>query len=621
VSAVLHGGDVRAVLATLPERSVQTCITSPPYWGLRDYGTASWEGGDADCGHTAGRGGNLANSEASTRGGGHKMVESQTVPFRGDCGKCGARRVDNQLGLERTPEEYVASMVDVFRGVRRVLRDDGTLWLNLGDSYAGSATVGRNDADRLSVGAAGGHGGGISPPRMGTSVRAVKETGLKPKDLVGIPWRVAFALQADGWYLRSEVIWGKPNPMPESVTDRPTKAHEQIFLFAKGQRVSRVVQIADVAGEVVHFGQHVSAEKSLAREPVTKFCVRLASALFDGAQRQHDFSLPPFYAEEWKQAFDGGHGELIGHHPCVGRLAAIAARLLCADTTTKGFLQEMDRLWLDLGARNALLIGGAKSLLGAPSIHVDADGSVTVHDSGEVCQFEFGHDRIVWHRPTTCNYYYDADAIKEPNSSDPETLARIGRGGERRASSKEIDCRDQGGSGRNPNNVTEFELTGRNARTVWTIATQPYSGAHFATFPEELARRCILAGSSAKACESCGAPWERVVERESSFPVSARDGHPTRYGDTETMSAKGYGMPSIRSSTTTLGWQPTCACENAGTGQSTVLDPFGGSGTTASVAVGHGRRAIHIDLNPAYLELARQRIGPMLCVDAVPEAA
>jgi DNA modification methylase len=169
-------GDCRAVLATLPESSASCCVTSPPYWGLRDYGHAG------------------------------------------------------QLGLEATPEAYVANMVEVFRGVRRVLADDGTLWLNLGDSYA-SDTKG-----------SGGTGKGLHSDRavqydqsQHFAPRRVAH-GVKPKDLVGIPWLVAFALRADGWYLRSDIIWAKPNPMPESVTDRPTKAHEYVFLLAKSER-------------------------------------------------------------------------------------------------------------------------------------------------------------------------------------------------------------------------------------------------------------------------------------------------------------------------------------------------------------------------------------------------
>jgi DNA modification methylase len=148
----------------------------------------------------------------------------------GDCRKCGAKRADLQLGLEKTPEEYVAKMVEVFREVRRVLRDDGTLWLNLGDSY---------NAYNGNAGPGSGFSAGSAcdteRPHLETG-HGLRTRGLKPKDLVGIPWRVAFALQADGWYLRQDIIWHKPNPMPESVTDRCTKAHEYIFLMAKSQK-------------------------------------------------------------------------------------------------------------------------------------------------------------------------------------------------------------------------------------------------------------------------------------------------------------------------------------------------------------------------------------------------
>ncbi len=169
-------GDCREVLKTLPDESVNCCVTSPPYWGLRDYGHAG------------------------------------------------------QIGLERTPQEYVENMVAVFREVRRVLREDGTLWLNLGDSYTGY--WGKKYAHKP-------FGADRTPD---SSTPPHKDTpdwwamGLKPKELVGIPWRVAFALQADGWWLRSDIVWAKPNPMPESVTDRPTKSHEYIFLLTKSDR-------------------------------------------------------------------------------------------------------------------------------------------------------------------------------------------------------------------------------------------------------------------------------------------------------------------------------------------------------------------------------------------------
>jgi len=217
-------GDCRDVLASLPAGSVHTVVTSPPYFGLRDYGTGEWEGGDAACNHrheTA----HQQQGATSLRAGRSNVEAQRNENFRETCGRCGARRVDRQIGLEPTPDEFVAALVAVFREVRRVLRDDGTVWLNLGDSYAvngGARAYGSTD---------GATGRADAP---GNLRRA--PNGYKPKDLIGIPWLVAFALRADGWHLRSDIIWSKPNPMPESVTDRPTKAHEYVFLLSKGPR-------------------------------------------------------------------------------------------------------------------------------------------------------------------------------------------------------------------------------------------------------------------------------------------------------------------------------------------------------------------------------------------------
>jgi len=226
-------GDVTARLAELPAASVQCVITSPPYWGLRDYGTATWTGGAEDCAHT---GRVMRTAPAGTE---KQASNAGAVSVRsGDC-ICGAVRTDNQIGLEPSPELYVARLVDVFRQVRRVLRDDGTLWLNLGDSYA-TQPPGITSGDPFKTSGLSGLSSGkrgARHAREACQTRPAREYGtLKPKDLVGIPWLVAFALRADGWYLRSDIIWKKPNPMPESVTDRPTKAHEYLFLLAKAER-------------------------------------------------------------------------------------------------------------------------------------------------------------------------------------------------------------------------------------------------------------------------------------------------------------------------------------------------------------------------------------------------
>jgi DNA modification methylase len=173
----LHNADCIEAMSAMPAESVHTCVTSPPYFGLRDYGH------------------------------------------------------DGQVGLEQTPDEYVAKLVAVFRKVRRVLREDGTCWLNLGDSYARTGGTDRNVSHTAQVGSTRN-----TLVQMSDRTSKAQSLGLKEKDLIGIPWRVAFALQADGWYLRQDIIWHKPNPMPESVTDRCTKAHEYIFLLSKSAR-------------------------------------------------------------------------------------------------------------------------------------------------------------------------------------------------------------------------------------------------------------------------------------------------------------------------------------------------------------------------------------------------
>lgn len=173
---MIHTGDALTVLRTMPTGFFHTCVTSPPYFGLRDYG------------------------------------------------------VDGQIGLEDSPDAFVARLVEVFREVRRVLRDDGTLWLNLGDSYARTGGTDRN------ISSAGKPGNTLKTLDLIPDRKQRAPSGLKEKDLIGIPWRVAFALQADGWYLRQDIIWHKPNPMPESVTDRCTKAHEYVFMLSKSAR-------------------------------------------------------------------------------------------------------------------------------------------------------------------------------------------------------------------------------------------------------------------------------------------------------------------------------------------------------------------------------------------------
>jgi len=222
-------GNCQDTLKQFDPHSARTCVTSPPYYGLRDYGTATWIGGDPNCSHK--RDSKVKAENCNT---GHKnhdeMAGVGDAIYKSVCPKCGAVRQDSQIGLEETPEEYIESLVSVFREVRNVLTDDGTLWVNLGDSYYNYRPGKGQSLVKQSV----------SKTKQDLpddcNRRANKLDGLKEKDLIGIPWMFAFAMRADGWYLRQDIIWHKPNPMPESVRDRCTKSHEYIFLFSKNRK-------------------------------------------------------------------------------------------------------------------------------------------------------------------------------------------------------------------------------------------------------------------------------------------------------------------------------------------------------------------------------------------------
>jgi DNA modification methylase len=412
---------------------------------LRDYGTASWAGGDSDCDHLGPP--KATQAGLNERWSGKPPVNedklgSLRVPFKDTCGKCGAVREDKSLGLEPTPEAFIASMVEVFREVKRVLREDGTLWLNMGDSYSPDHAQKRN-AGWKGEGVSGNSGfhSGIT----GSRARDGRGTppGLKPKDLVGMPWRLAFALQADGWYLRSDIIWSKPNPMPESVTDRPTKSHEYVFLLTKSARYFY--------------------DAEAVREPLSP------TASYGGTYRDPQ--------------------------------------------------------------KNSIQIPGRQD---------------------------------------------------EP----PQTLARIGK-------------------------TIEANPAGRNLRSVWQIATEPYPGAHFATFPQKLVEPCIKAGTSERGvCPECGAPWVREVEV--AYEKGYRTGHLGRGRGDVNGQADMSGYPALDKHVTTTGWRPSCvaACNGgllAGPIPATVLDPFAGSGTTGLVANRLGRRAILIDLSADYIDQAMLR--------------
>jgi len=436
----IYHGDALEVLRTLPDESVNCCVTSPPYWGLRDYG------------------------------------------------------VTGQLGLEKTPEEYVSKVVEIFREVRRVTRGDGTLWLNLGDSYAsnGPGSWGSSDKSTLTTGS---KKGAWAPGKTVGKTPSRNCPDLKPKDLVGIPWMVAFALRADGWYLRQDIIWHKPNPMPESVKDRCTKAHDYIFLLAKGQWKSRVVALSDLHCERVHLGQNFGLESP--DSGAITISIGLASSILNCPEFQQDFGLTVFDPQIWKQRLSGVSSDNICCLPIKHSAAQIATRLLLSDCAPKEFLCEIYRLGVTLADNKNFLVGGIDTKFPLPpSINAYGKTAIAIHDSGKICQFDFLHGTIIYQSPSGCKYFYDAGAVKEPQAECTTERYKSGWNG--------VD--DDGSNGARTGSaykkmkagMTMGEAMGgngmRNKRSIWTVPTTPYSGAHFATFPPDLIIPCIKAG-------------------------------------------------------------------------------------------------------------------------------
>lgn len=223
----IYQGDNLEILKTFDDKSINCCITSPPYYGLRDYGTGIWVGGDPNCPHRR-----LSKQSDKTITG---HAQEELVGNVGDaiykrvCPICGAVREDKQVGLEESPEMYIQRLVDIFTEVKRVLKDDGTLWVNIGDTYNTSSY--RKDENSSGKGKQGTNKGSYE-----NVVERPTAKNCKPKDMIGIPWMLAFALRESGWYLRQDIIWAKPNPMPESVKDRCVRSHEYIFLFSKSPK-------------------------------------------------------------------------------------------------------------------------------------------------------------------------------------------------------------------------------------------------------------------------------------------------------------------------------------------------------------------------------------------------
>ena len=509
----LYNADARSI--PLPDESVHCVVTSPPYWNLRDYGLApSVWGGDPECPHYWSDGMVAPGARSSDSKSGSKQQDANRrdrIPTSAFC-QCGAW--SGTLGLEPTGGLYVAHIVEIFREVWRVLRKDGTCWINLGDSYSG-----RRDGN------------------------------LKPKDLVGMPWRVALALQDDGWWLRSPVIWDKPNPMPESVTDRLTTSHEYVFMLTKsGNRL---------------YWAHPHRPGVRSKPPPDYRYVHTETG--------EVVEAPP---RGWRAKDSGwrrvnlwqGHDYFFDGYAIREPLAEASIARISQATFWKQ-------------------TGGPKDYANGVNPNRSTRRSV---------------ENLARRTPSGWNVDHDGS-----NLTGRYPQKREKQRGHRRPHQGFIDRWD---------GMTQDEQRagGANARTVWRIAARPFGGKHFATFPEDLPRRCIMAGTSEYGvCAECGAPWERVVERDFRVQddVSEARGIRGTNGQKALDSSNTWdGYPRGTTVYQSLGWQPTCAC-NAGVVPATVLDPFVGSGTTAVAAQKLGRRAVGIDASRKYLKLAEQRIG------------
>jgi len=417
------------------------CVTSPPYYGLRDYGTGTWEGGDPNCSHKR----DSKTSDKCITG--HVNLEGAVGDgiYKDVCPRCNAKRKDLQIGLEQTPEDYIKEMVNVFRLVKDLLTDDGVIWVNIGDSYSSykdCKSIGQTLAKGTNREEAHVLDKGNSPTR---NTKMLKSQGLKNKDLIGIPWMLGFALRADGWYLRQDIIWHKPNPMPESVTDRCTKAHEYIFLLSKSDK-----------------------------------------------------------------------------------------------------------------------------------------------------------------------YFFDNEAIKEPSVNSESYKGRRQRSA--MTDDSEVVLNKFGATRSGFKNIEEGKTyPTKNKRSVWTVTTKPYKGAHFATFPKDLIEPCIKAGTSEIGhCPACNARWKRIkIDTGERHDVEIYTGQAVKdYEDASVQNPSDTKRRVLESMSKIYkyDWIPTCECGEKPVAD-IVFDPFMGSGTTAQVALELGRQYLGCELNPNYEALQQERIN------------
>jgi hypothetical protein len=414
---------------------------------------------------------------------------------------------------------------------------------------------------------------------------------------------VALAASEDGWIVRSQIII--PSWMPESARDRPTDAYRVVLMLVKGQWKSRVVKLANLDGERFQLGLYL--RRPIATSPTVALCVGLVAPILDAAGLGNDLSLSALYA---KVGQDGEHdpaSHAIVGLPPIQRAAAIAARFLQSEITTKELLCQLNSMGLDLAEGDHLLIGdgvsGAAKVPLSPPIYADGEGAIAIQDSGQICQFDFLHDQIVTRSPSGAKYWYDAAAVRVAGSNN--THRRWPVGAEEPTNTDRWDDYREARGGRygvfTDGEFSDFEPgTLRNLGNIWSLPPSSYPAAHFATFCLEEPELCIKASCPAEVCVKCGKARMRITEPGAKTRIA-------RYpADERIRDSKMAGPPSWNQ-TDTLGWTD-CGCESPEYEPGLVLDPFVGTGTTCVAAVKLGRRAIGIDASEEYLKQAVTRL-------------
>ena len=648
---LLIHGDCRAVLAGMEAESVQCVVTSPPYWSLRDYGLepSVW-GGDAACKHVweaiviADKTGKHRDTDERRAyldkvSGGLASWTTREVATKGGsgqfCTRCGAWC--GCLGLEPTPDLYVAHIVEVFRAVRRVLREDGVLWLNLGDCYTSGGRADFGPATNRGEGEKG-HNAIKKTPR------APQPPGLKPKDLCEIPSDVVRALRADGWYLRARIPWVKRSAMPESADDRPNSAVEYVFQLTRSARYYFDMEAVRQRAATAPHSPGYTSGKDYAVGPMDR-----------GGHSQREEPDRVWGDESgrhlrngdlWFESIRPPHGMVFLDDEPVG-----------LDVPPAGFSGWIRTSRLVLVERDAVSCGMTRIVSAGCPVRGHQDRPSGEHEEdaenrtghteshpaperrhepvcGSMCHEtshqENGSDSAgpscsrvaidrskrshkMGHAPVTNPSCTPSDETPSRTGDKSESQASVAPQKNMRDSSTWPDEMDAHSLDQTPHHtVRKSSLPIPPECTCVFYKTVTKEASHFATFPPKLVEPLIKSGTSERGCcPKCGKPWEKVVEVVGgaigrSWQDHKYDEHRGRRA-TETAAKGDHGY-----SRNILGWRPACECDAGDPVPCTVLDPFSGAGTVALVAAQLGRRAIGIEAKAEYNEMARVRIGRAL---------